>query len=531
MLDLLLKGALICDGTGARPFYGDVGIKDGKIAYVSPSVDEEAAERCDVSGLVVSPAFIDIHSHSDDSYLQDDRCQAKIYQGIATELVGQCGSSLFPRTAEQMAGFVQKADQNASDPGYNYQSICFEQLRSKAEGENRRMSTNLVQLVGHNAIRRGVVGLAGRVSTAGENVRSADILEQNLAQGAWGLSLGLGYMPGIFSDMNELVALADVCRKYDALITSHMRYEDHRVFDALEEMIELSRISGARVHIAHLKLETKQMWGKADRLYARIEQAVRDGVRITADMYPYNACSTGITDVLPGWAMEGGGEGILRRITASGADRDRIYQHLLSNYPDKAHGDNVYVVSTYGSYPHADGKTAGQLSEELGLPVPDTLIKILIDTACDASCIFFSMHPDDVEYLLAQDIAIGSDGLARPYDPAMNFGKPHPRSYGAFARFLRLRRQKNLCNLETAIHRITQKPADIIGLTDRGVLKAGYVADIAVFDQETICDTATYDNPFQKPTGIHHVLLGGSFAVRDGEQTTQRLGGYILKKV
>jgi N-acyl-D-amino-acid deacylase len=310
-----------------------------------------------------------------------------------------------------------------------------------------------------------------------------------------------------------------------------MRNEGQRVFEAVDEMIEIHRRSGARVHIAHLKIASKQLWGQAERLYERIRTAQAAGVPITADMYPYNASSTGITNVLPGWALEGGVEGAFQRLKTPGPERERIYEHLCQNYPTAADGDRVYIVTTMGRYPLADDKTARELSEALGVSVPEALMTALIESGCQGDGIFHSMNMDDVYYLLGKDVAIGSDGSGRPYDPAMNNGKPHPRAYGTFTRFLRLRRERNLCDLQTAIYRITKKPAGIVGLKDRGVLKPGFAADITVFDEATVADTATFQNPFQKPVGIHHVLMGGRFAIRAGEQTAERLGSYLLRSV
>ncbi len=529
MIDLIIKNGQIYDGNGGEPFYCDVAVKDGRIVQISPTIEAEAAETLDAAGLAVSPAFIDVHAHSDTIFVDDERCESKIYQGVATEFVGQCGSSPFPRSKEELTRLSEEIAAGVKNESDAYQCGSFEKLRRMVDVNGKKMSTNLVQLVGHNAIRKGVVGLVGRASGKDENKLSAYLLEQNLEQGAWGLSLGLGYMPGIFSDMTELVELGSVCEKHGVVITSHMRNESNRVFEAVDEMIEINRRTGARVHIAHLKVSSPRLWGNADRLYEKIYGAQQSGVAITADMYPYNASSTGITNVLPSWAMEGGSDGATKRLLSKGEEHDRLYAYLCEKYPTKVEGDRVYCVSTSGRYPAADDKTMGELSEELGLSVPDTLVKVLIETKCHANGIFFSMSEDDVFYLLGKDIAIGSDGSGRSFDPAKNDGKPHPRAFGTFPRFLRLRRERNLCPLETAIYRITKKSAGIIGLSDRGVLEPGFVADITVFDPQTVCDTATFRNPFQKPIGIPHVIMGGQFAIKNGEQTAARLGSYLLR--
>ena len=529
MFDLLIKNGLICDGSGGKPFKGDVAVKDGKIAEVSASIQSPAQTTLDASGLVVSPAFIDMHSHSDGSYINDERCESKIYQGVATEVVGQCGDSLFPRSQEQMTRLKEKGPDDKSDPSEYYQSDSFEKLRKKAKADGKRMSTNLVQLVGHNSIRHGVVGLAGRASSSDENKLSAYLLERDLEHGAWGLSLGLGYMPGIFSEINELIELGKVCFKHDVVITSHMRNEGDLVHESVDEMIRINKETGARVHIAHFKICSEKLWGTAEKLYDQILKARQEGVAITADMYPYNASSTGITNVLPSWAMEGGPDETTRRLTEAGEERDKLYAHLCERYPAKTEGERVYVVSTGGRFTMADDKTMAELSEELKLSVPDTIMKTLIETKCRGNGIFTSMHEDDVNYLLAKDIAIGSDGSGRPFDPSKNNGKPHPRAFGTFPRFLRLRREKNICSLETAIYRMTKKPADIAGIKDRGLLAPSYTADITVFDENNVTDKATFKDPFQKPVGIVHVIMNGRFAIKDCSQTEERLGDYLIR--
>ena len=530
MTDLLLKNSLICDGSGTSPFLGDVSVKDGKIAEVAPHITEESAETLDLKGLATAPAFIDVHSHSDSWFRRDGRCEAKIYQGVATELVGQCGSSPFPRNVRMMTDVRAQIAAGTATAMGGYQAGSFEKLR-RLRGPEDVMSTNLVQLVGHNAIRRSVVGLVDRPAWEDEITLSRFLLEQALSQGCWGLSLGLGYVPGLFADRAELTELLQLCYTYDALVTVHMRDEGEQVFQSLEEMIELGKSTHARIHIAHLKLGAKAVWGKAPQLYERIRQARAEGVAITADLYPYDACSTGLSSRLPKWALDGGGEQAAKRLARPGKERDDVLALFREKYPDRADGDRFYIAGTGGLCPELDGKTVGRLSEEWGVPVPEALVEAMVRTRCREDCIIFNMDERDVLWLLGrEDLAIGSDASCRPFDPAASDDKPHPRTYGTFPRFLRLCRERKLCGVEQAVHRITQLPAEIIGLKDRGLLRPGYVADLTVFDPETVADAATYDDPFRKPVGIHHVLMNGRFALRDGRQTEARLGDYLLKQ-
>lgn len=528
MLDLLLKNGLICDGSGTSPFVGDVSIRDGKIVEIAPSITEEAVETVDVSGLVVAPAFIDSHSHSDAWFMKDSRCEAKLYQGVATEIVGQCGSSGFPRNVSQANRVKREEAAGNLTPMQAYQAGTFAKLRKK-RGE-QPMSTNLVQLIGHNAIRNGVVGPLARPAWEDEIKISQFLLAQAIEQGVWGMSLGLGYVPGLFADKAELATLMEMCYIDDVVVTVHMRDEGEHVFESLEEMIDLALSTKVRLHISHLKLGDKKVWGKARELYNRIEKAREQGARISMDMYPYNACSTGLSSRLPAWALDGGAEKATKLLKTPGEKRDAVLQLFREKYPDREDGDRLYVIGTGGRCPEIDGKTVGQLSEEWGMPVPEALLETLIRTGCKDDAIIFNMHEDDVMWLLSkEDISIGSDASCRPFDPSASDGKPHPRTYGTFPRFLRLCREKGLCSLESAVHRITQLPAETIGLTDRGVLKPGMVADVTVFNFETICDTATYDDPFQKPIGVEHVIMNGQFALRNGQQTEARLGDYLLK--
>ncbi len=321
-----------------------------------------------------------------------------------------------------------------------------------------------------------------------------------------------------------------LCYIYDQLVTVHMRYEGDRVFEALDEMIDLARRTHAHIHIAHLKLGAKSVWGRAEALYEKLLRAREEGLELTADVYPYPACSTGLSSRLPDWALDGGTDHACRLLAARGREHDEILELFREKYPAREDGDRFYIIGTGGVCPEVDGKTVGQLSEEWGLPVPETMIETLLRTRCQEDCIIFNMDEGDVEWLLRQPgIAIGSDASCRPFDPAMSDGKPHPRTYGTFPRFLRLCREKGLCSLEQAVHRITQLPAENVGLKDRGVLKPGMVADVTVFDWAQIRETATYDDPFQKPVGVEHVIMNGKLALKNGRQTELRLGDYLRK--
>lgn len=529
MQDIILKNGRIYDGSGSKEAYtADIAIKDGLISKIGENLNDEAKEIIDLEGLAVSPGFIDVHSHSDTSFLWNERCESKVTQGVTSELAGQCGSTIYPCPKDRMENIKNYAKNSLFDSDY-YASSSYEEFMEKAKEQNKKMGTNLVSLIGHGALRVGVLGQEPRKATKEEIAEMCRLLDEDMKNGAWGLSLGLGYSPGLNADIEELIELGKVVQKYDGVITSHMRDQGDYIYEALEEMYEINRKSGAKVHIAHLKLSGKRTWGTADKLMENINKAKADGIKVTADMYPYIAASSGITNSFPKWSIEGGTEKAAERL--QGPERERIMAFLEENFNTKEDAEGLYIVTTFGSYSQADGKNIWQLSQELGLSIPETIAKATIETNSYATCISFAMSDEDVMYLLGQEnIGIGSDGSGMPLDPAENKGKPHPRNFGTFPRFLRLARENNLGTLESRIHRMTKMNADIIGLKDRGLLEEGYVADITVFNPDTVTDTNSFEDPFSKCEGIEYVLMNGRFALKNGRQTEELLGGFIIKE-
>lgn len=525
MYDFILRGGTVVDGTGQPAFKADVAINDGKIAEIAATIAGAAKEIIDVTGLAVAPGFIDIHSHSDTVFLQDERCESKLYQGVTTEVAGQCGSTIYPCPNDRMdniRGFAGSAFQD-------FASGSFQEFMDKVRQRGKRMSTNLISLIGHGALRCGVMGYENRKATPEELAEMQRLLERDMQAGAWGLSLGLGYTPGVSSDQEELNALGEVVAKYDGIITSHMRDQGTNTPTSLEEMYEINRQTGAHVHIAHFKASGRKNWGRAPEFVKNVADARDAGINVTVDVYPYTAASSGITNSFPKWSIQGGKHMAVARL--QGEERQQIIGFLEEAFQTQADGEGLYIVTTGGRYPVADGKNIWQLSQELGLSMAETIAKVTVETGANATCISFAMSEEDVDYMLAQEnFAIGSDGSGLPLAASENKGKPHPRNFGTFPRFLRLACEKGICSLEKSVNRMTKLSADILGLKDRGVLKPGLVADITVFDPVNVTDKATYDNPFQKPVGIEHVFMSGQPALLHGQQTEHRLGQFILKE-
>lgn len=526
MYQLLIKNTRIVDGTGNPSYIGDIAAENGKIVKIAPHIDGEAETVIDGTGLAAAPGFLDIHSHSDTYFLLDNRGQSRIYQGVTSELAGQCGSTIYPCPKEHMDRLRQYAGKRVEA----YASSSFGEFLGKVEQEKKDMGTNLIPLIGHGALRCGVMGYENRKATEEELKTMRELLEADMKAGAWGMSLGLGYTPGVSSDQEELCALGEVVAKYNGIVTSHMRYQNVRTPEALEEMYEINRRTGAHVHIAHFKASGKAAWGMAQEFIDNVHRAQRAGVHVTVDCYPYTASSSGITNSFPKWSIQGGTQ------TAVSLLKNQEKRHVLMDelekiFAEPSDGERLYVVTTNGLCPEADGKTIWEASQFWGVSMAEAAARITVDTDAKATCISFAMCEPDVERMLSQnDFSIGSDGCSFSLAAEDNEGKPHPRNFGTFPRFLRLAREKNLCSLETAVRRMTGQTADYIGLPDRGYLKEGMVADITVFNPETVSDRATFENPFQKPEGICHVFMEGEAALLNGEQTEKRLGHFLLKK-
>ena len=516
MFDVLIRGGRVADGTGREAYPADVGIKGDKIAAIGDLTRLSAAKELDASGLVVSPGFIDIHAHSDTMFLKDDSSASRLYQGVTTEVSGNCGESPFPVFPE----IFEKSC---------WESSSYEHFLRRFEDENRKMGVNQAMLVGHGTLRQAAAGLADRPVSADEMKMMERLLEESLEQGAFGMSLGLEYAPGFFAGTQELANLAKIAARYDALVPCHMRSEGLHIDEAIDELLEIGRSSGAHVHISHLKIDHYSVHGIAPRIWEKVQRAGEDGIRVSADMYPYTASSTTLSIRCPKWSQEGGADALTRRL--KGSEREKIVEGIRSHYFNAERAKTCLVCSDAGRWPEIVGHTLKEIAEDmLGTEdYAEAAAQILERTESRAWCVFFVMSEEDMLYFLSQDIGIGSDGRSLSVDPAKVPYKPHPRYYGAVSEFFRLAREKKLCSLEEAVRRVTSKPADILGMKTRGRLKEGFAADITVFDSNKIAPGATYLDPVQPSCGVHHVLIGGRLAMENEKQTDLRAGKFLRK--
>lgn len=516
MESILIRGGTVIDGTGRPGYRADVLIRNGEIAAIGALAHESASQVLDAEGLAVAPGFIDAHAHSDTAFLKDDSSASKLYQGITLEISGNCGCSPFPALPERLI------------PG-RWPCASFADFLRAFDQEGRKMGVSQAMLVGHGALRRGVIGEADRKVTESELRQMQALLRRDLAAGALGLSLGLEYAPGCFADQEELNALAGVVSEYDGIVTCHMRSEGLKIKEALNELIQAGLASGAHVHVSHLKIDNYRVHGRAVEVWEIIENARRQGVKITADMYPYTASCTTLTIRCPKWSLDGGDEAVLRFL--SGPRRQEVIEGIRSHYFNAERAETCLFSDDGGLWPEIIGKTLREVSEEM-LCTQDYALaaaQVLERTRARAGCIFFVMDEKDMLYFLSRDVGIGSDSRSMPGDPGKVRIRPHPRAFGAMAEYFRLVREKRVCGLEEAVRRVTGETAECFGLRNRGILAVGKAADVTVFDPETIASRATYLDPVQLAVGVRHVIVNGGVALRDGAQTDARLGRFLLK--
>ncbi|MBI5301427.1 MAG: D-aminoacylase [Chloroflexi bacterium] len=529
-LDLVLRGGTIIDGTGAPMRRADIGIAGNTIVAIGDLAHASAARVLDVTGRYVTPGFIDMHAHTDETIFLNPRMESKIHQGVTTEVTGNCGESAAPLLGSARDEMIRSLEQ------YDNIQLDWETLDEYLQRvEQTGIATNYVTLVGQGTLRASVMGYAMRAPTDDEMKAMQNLLARSIEQGAWGMSTGLIYPPSSYATLDELVALARVAAEHGAIYTSHIRNEGDRLLEAVDEALTIGERAGIPVQLSHHKAAGKRNWGKVNESLARIAHARERGVVACADQYPYIASSTGLSTVIPDWAHEGGAEKMVVRLReattrARIADEVRVARPGWENPAVDSGWHNIIIVGARSDRA-LQGKSVWQIAEMWSKDPVETACDLLIANQGTVQVVIFSMNEDDVRTVMKTPwVFIGSDSTARAPQGPLSEVQCHPRTYGTFPRVLaQYVRQAKVLTWEQAIAKMTNAPAQMLGLDRRGQLCEGFFADVVVFDPATIVDTASFTEPHQFPLGMDYVFVNGTLTIDHGTHTDAR-AGQVLRK-
>ena len=510
MLDLLIKNALIYDGSGSPAFYGNVGIMDGKIAAVGGDL-LEAAEIVDAQGLALSPGFIDVHSHADYAFADDPHRLHVLRMGVTTEIAGNCGKTLSPALPE-----MEPSVQEFMNPDAKLYPSLEEEL---AEYETWKIGPNQRYFSGHGPLRASVMGLRSDAATEDEIRRMQEILVGEMLRGSAGYSTGLSYVPGIYSNTHELTELAKAVAPYGGMYTTHSRSESMGLFDSVAECIHIAREAKIPVNISHFKCVGQPFWERCEKALGMIDAAIAEGLDISLDAYPYTAASTTTLTAIPPRYLDKGAVAFAKSLEDPKiveSIRKEIYEVNDPGWDNSMYyvGLDNFLIVRADETPWAIGKTYAQVAGELGMEPFYAVVHLLKLNRGNVRECRFSMCEENVEMILKHPrCMVGSDGTIRKFD-RIN----HPRGIGTFPRYLgRYIRQRQILSREEGIHRITGMPATRYRLKGKGYIREGYDADLVLFDYDSIIDCADYVNPFQLNEGIHRVYVGGELNVMNNE--------------
>src|SRR6476620_10512959 len=528
--DVLIKNGSIVDGSGRSAYNADIAIKGQRIARIGNLPNATAAKTIDARGLVLAPGFIDMLGQSETYLLIDPRGMSKIMMGVTTEITGE-GESIAPineRQIKEQEDFLKRFNLTID---WRTLDQYFKRLEKQGSG------VNLGTFVGATQIREYVIGYDNRPPTSAELEQMKKLVADAMKDGALGLSTSLQYVPARFAKTDEIVELAKVAAQYGGIYITHQRSEANAIDDSMKEVFEIARRARMPAEIWHFKTAYKKNWGRMPEMLGRIAAARRQGLKITADVYPYVAGSTSLSACLPPWALEGGTDKMVARL--KDAETRKRLKWEISN--DAKDWENIYLGSggpsgiLIGSVVNREleqwqGKRVSEIAEAQKKDPLNALLDFILADHGQTGAIYFMMSEEDMRAAMRSPfVSFCTDSGSRATDGALAGSKSHPRGWGSYPRILgRYVRDEHLLSLEDAIHKMTGGPAARVGLKDRGLLKAGMFADITVFDPKTVIDRATFEQPNQYPVGIEYVLVNGQSSVDKGERTSA-LAGQALR--
>ena len=503
MYDLIIKNGQIIDGTASPAYHSDIAIKNGKIARIAHIIKEEAREVIDAKGLTITPGFIDSHSHSDNAVFDYPDMVEKIEQGITTSVAGQCGITIAP------------AEKNASGEVFKTFGAMAKEMM------NVSLGSNLVSFVGHGALRKAVIGYENRKATKEEMEDMKALLREALENGASGLSFGLIYTPSCYADTQELTELASVVQEYGKVVSAHIRDEKFNLTKSVEEFISVVKQTGVKAVISHHKAMHKENWGKVNHTLRMIESAAREGYDIYCDVYPYTASSTSLSaTIIAKELRDTNNEGIVKMVSDNKM-REKIKECYSSIF-----GDNLNNLQLTHCHKHSEyeGLKIGEVAKMRGQSHLDVALDLLCICEGNVSICNMAMCEEDVETVMKYErTMIGTDASVRK-----NLQSYHPRLRGTFPRVLgRYVRERKVTTLTEMIRKCTSMPASVYSLSEKGILREGFDADICIFDADRIIDRATFEACHERNEGLNYVILGGEMVVENGVYNGRKNGKFI----
>jgi N-acyl-D-amino-acid deacylase len=528
MFDILICGGTIVDGSGRDAYQADLGISGDRIAAIGHFPPHLAESKIDASHLTIAPGFIDPHTHSDFTVLQDPSGESKIRQGVTTEIGGNCGYSVFPVCSEHRAQVEEYTD---FFPGKltwhwsDYQGFLETLMVSGMAG-------NFASHAGHGMLRLATMGFSSQAPGKDQLDRMSRYLSEGLEQGAVGLSLGLPYAPGCYATMEEILSLGSVVKRYPKrLIAVHLRDEGDRLLESVSEMLEVAEQTGLPVHLCHHKASGVNNWGKVARTLEMIEGANQRGLEITCDVYPYTAANTYLGYLFPKEDLDEGPYGLIEKL-GSPSEKNRIRAHLNATATRMGGWEKIRIASVKTEKNRAwEGKNAAEMARGKGMDEASAVMGLFEEEKGAVMVILFQMKEEDVEAVLRHPRSmIGSDGKILNVEGPLSEGRPHPRNFGAHPRVIaRYVRERGTLTLVQAVRKMTSLPAQRFFIEKRGEIREGFFADLTLFDGERIQDKATFDSPKQYPEGIDYVLVNGQIVLEKGRRTKARPGRVLRR--
>ncbi len=525
----LIENGWIVDGAGKARYQSSLVVEDELIVDIGTVRNGEGFDRIiDAEGLIVAPGFIDTHSHSDLEVMLNPYVEAKIRQGVTTELLGQDGISMAPLPKRYISPWRKnlaglEGDSEELDWNYETTDGYLKALEEKGVGLNESY------LIPHGNVRMEAMGLDNRKPSPEELERMREITRREMKVGAFGLSTGLIYMPCAYAETAELIELCKVVAEFDGAFVVHQRSEADTILTSMEEVIEIGRRSGVKIHFSHFKVCGRKNWGLIDQVVELLDKAAAEGIRTSFDQYPYVAGSTMLSVILPPWAHDGGTDKLLERLSSSELRGRMIHdiEHGIpgwDNFVDFAGLEQIFVTSVKtDANQDLVGKNLQEIGEIRGKSPYDAAFDLLLEEENAVGMVdFYGTEEHVIRFLTRPEQNVCTDGLLG--------GKPHPRVFGSFPRVLgKYVREEKALTLEDAIRKMTSKPAEVFGFDRRGSLMAGNFADIVVFNPDTIVDKGTFVDPVQFPVGIEHVMINGH-AVLSAGKYNRELAGKVLRR-